>query len=178
MRFYKKEELTYRGGYLVNKDGNIMDLDCAVVTALNEIEMLNQRAQYHKAQNKIAGFEELEPFTFADEHSAPSISFDIDTPFVDRKVKESMIILKEVKALGAVKKMEEIAEGLMPALTWIHKNEFVSSEAEYQPRLNMKTVGNPLELTVDKVLTIIFAYVIAVCDVDIVNKDAEEDADG
>ena len=174
MKFVKKSDLTYREGYLVNSEGNIMDVPTSVVWGLNHLETLEQKAAY--ARSKKQTIEEPKEFQFLNEHDIAEIKFNVDTPHIDAKIAQSLGIIEEVKAMGAIKEMERIADLVMSALRWVHNESFVSEEADtYQDRFNLATIGNPLNLTLDECITIIADYVSAEYGVEMEEKSDEDE---
>lgn len=141
-KFYSKSDLTFKSGYVVNADGDVVALPKGVARQLNEIEEMVQKAKW------VAEHEgdEEEPEEFVRKSafkSAPVIT--VDTPLLDKKVEESVRLHEELERQLCAEKMNDIIKGFKEAFAFCDEDAFV--EGDKVVRLDLPTLGDPLKLT-------------------------------
>lgn len=141
-KFYSKSDLTFKSGYVVNADGDVVALPKGVARQLNEIEEMVQRAKWveeHEAP-------EAEPEEFVRKSAfKPAPVITVSTPLLDQKVEESMRLHEEIEGKLCADKLNEIIKGFKEAFAFCDEDDFV--EGGEVVRLDLPTLGDPLKLT-------------------------------
>lgn len=141
-KFYSKSDLTFKSGYVVNSDGDVVALPKGVARQLNEIEEMVQRAKWvdeHEAP-------EAEPEEFVRKSAfKPAPVITASTPLLDKKVEESMRLHEEIEGKLCADKLNEIIKGFKEAFAFCDEDDFV--EGDEVIRLDLPTLGDPLKLT-------------------------------
>ena len=149
-KFYSKSDLSFKSGYVVNADGDVVALPKGVARQLNDIETMVQEAAW-VSEHQV---EEREPEEFVRKSafgSAPTIT--VDTPLLDKKVEESVRLHKELEQQICAEKLTEIIAGFKEAFAFCAEKEFV--EGDKVIRLDLPTLGDPLKLTSDSLTAIV-----------------------
>ena len=154
MKFVKKSDLRFEDGYVIdNNTEEIVALPEAVATCLNVLEMDIQRAKYNNAVATVSAKPDIKPFSFKSAFAADATIEEPETPALDARIAESLKLVEEIDATTDV----------MAYNTWIGKHqklaEFISKD-KFIPgndvvRINAITIGNPLELTKEKLFALI-----------------------
>lgn len=141
-KFYSKSDLTFKSGYVVNADGDVVALPKGVARQLNEIEEMVQRTKWvdeHEAP-------EAEPEEFVRKSAfKPAPVITADTPLLDKKVEEAVRLHKEIEGKLCADKVNEIIKGFKEAFAFCDEDDFV--EGDEVVRLDLPTLGDPLKLT-------------------------------
>lgn len=141
-KFYSKSDLTFKSGYVVNLDGDVVALPKGVARQLNDIEEMVQKAKW--AAEHEAPETEREKFVRKSAFkSAPVIT--TDTPLLDQKVEEAVRLHEEIEGQLCADKVNEIIKGFKEAFAFCDENDFV--EGSEVVRLDLPTLGDPLKLT-------------------------------
>lgn len=164
MKFMKKEKLTYKNGYFINKKGKIVMPDCDVVYQFNNLEDEFQRAMYLKAQPKAVAAPRMKGWKRVSEHDVDMENmFFAETPTLDKKIEESIALMDDIDAANKVDKLRAISARYPKVIEFINsKDIIVRDDNEYQFDLAM--LGNPLEFTIEKFRKVV--SVIGGCDVE------------
>lgn len=144
MKMYKKKELSYKNGYIV-KDGKVIGIDNEVVDLINQLEEDYQRALWNKAHPAKPAVETPE-FEFVTEHGDIYPNIVPETPYLDKAVKESMEIMKDIDAISTAQNVQYYLEGIQPVINFVNDKRVVSFNQENQHRFDCKLLGNPLKL--------------------------------
>lgn len=141
-KFYSKSDLTFKSGYVVNADGDVVALPKGVARQLNEIEEMVQRAKW-AAEHEAP---EAEPEEFVRKSAfKPAPVITANTPLLDKKVEESMRLHEEIEGKLCADKLNEIIKGFKEAFAFCDEDDFV--EGGEVVRLDLPTLGDPLKLT-------------------------------
>lgn len=153
MKLYKKEDLQFVDGYLVDKEGNVVAPDDDVIPLFNQLEEMKQEIAWRLA-NPEPKAAEVAPFKF--ESARPTVGFhaEVDTPLLDRKVAEGVQLYEEVVRANKVEDVERLIDRFMPVLVWADSDEFFG-HAAVTWRFDTKTIGNPLEADAGELVAII-----------------------
>lgn len=149
-KFYSKSDLTFKSGYVVNSDGDVVALPKGVARQLNDIETMVQQAAW-VSEHEV---EEREPEEFERKSafgSVPTVS--VDTPLLDKKVKEAVQLHEEIEKQLYADKTSEIIKGFKEAFAFCDEDDFV--EGSEVIRLDLPTLGDPLKLTTKGLASII-----------------------
>jgi len=141
-KFYSKSDLTFKSGYVVNSDGDVVALPKGVARQLNDIETMVQKAAW------ISGHEveEREPEEFERKSAfGPAPVITVETPLLDEKVKEAVRLHEEIQQHLCAEKLNEIISGFKEAFAFCDEESFV--EGDEVVRLDLPTLGDPLKLT-------------------------------
>lgn len=145
-KFYSKSDLTFKSGYVVNADGDVVALPPCVADQLNEIETTIQKAAWLSGQPEECKGPDLSEFErescFG---SVPEIV--VSTPLLDKKVKESKAIEQEMYAAACTSELNKLIAGFREAFAFAAEDSFV--EGDRVVRLDLPTLGDPLKLTAD-----------------------------
>ena len=150
MKIYNKKDCAFVNGY-IDCDNEVVSVPSIVVAQANKLEDDVQRAEYDKA-NKV---EPVNTKPFVRKSSRPTAVIEVDTPILDQKVEAAKQLIEELDAVatcdGANDYLKDLAELI----------DFAASETivEGTPsmfggvrRFDLPVIGNPLELTVDKIV--------------------------
>lgn len=148
-KLYKKSDLTFKNGIVVDDDGNVIGLPAQVAVGLEKIEVAIQKAEYLKSQPKAQPIPSLEGFK---RKSAlkPDIKIESETPTIDKMVEEAKTLHKEMKLSMGTDKLNGIIEKFPEVFRFTEDDSFVGEE--HGTALDLPTLGNPLELTSDQLL--------------------------
>ena len=145
-KFYKKSQLTFESGYVVNADGDVVALPLCVADQLNEIETTLQKATWLSEQPEECKGPDLSEFVRESAFGGlPEVI--VDTPLLDKKVKESEALEKEMYAVSCATELNKLIAGFKEAFAFASEDSFV--EGDRVVRLDLPTLGDPLKLTAD-----------------------------
>ena len=154
MKIYKKEELTYKNGYLIDGEGNVVPVDNEVVDLFNKVETDYQQALYaktHKFQ-----LPEFEPFKRESEFDNIRPVFEVDTPKLEEEFANALEMMDELDELEKADKINRYIDGIMPVISFIVDDSVVACEASTPHRFDLPTIGSPL-IDRDAILAILNA---------------------
>lgn len=156
MKFIKKSDLAYRNGYLVDSEGNVHQPDQKIVRDLNELEIKLQRAVYLEEQKKkfVPADIEGKDFKPVSQHDIKA-SFNIKTPLLDKEIENAMAIMDEIDEANAVRKVQEWVESHKELVTFMTDDEFIESDCT--ERFDLPGLGDPLDLTLNEVVSTLAA---------------------
>lgn len=160
IKLVAKSDLKFENGYIFDKDNNIVSI-CNVpnlIAELNLIEEVNQRIQW--AKNNPGIKDEDNSFKFQSAFPKKNYHLNMpDTPLHDAKVEESLKFIEETDAINNVEEVNNWMDIHANLLNWIDaENTFIAPITVGIPeRFDLLTLGNPLELTVDKIQDVISA---------------------
>lgn len=183
MKIYKKDEVRYVDGLLVDADGNVVSMDPIVVHQLNNLEAMEQQARHEEKQKTIrkavSNIVELEEFKFESEHeiTQEDLGFHHEacTPMLDKRAAESYAILKEMEGVGLKKDIDEAFVTYMPALKFAHADEFFGYDYKFEtPRFDLKLLGDPTKLTAEDIIDVITDYCASKTSLELMTEATEE----
>lgn len=145
-KFYKKSQLTFESGYVVNADGDVVALPPCVADQLNEIETLIQKAAWLEGQPEECKGPDLSEFERQSCFGkVPEIV--VDTPLFDEEVKKKAALEKEMYAKCCATEVNKLISCFKEAFAFVSEESFV--EGDRVVRLDLPTLGDPLKLTAD-----------------------------
>lgn len=149
-KFYKKSQLTFESGYVVNADGDVVALPPCVADQLNEIETLIQKAAWLNEQPEECEGPDLSEFERKSCFGkVPEIV--VETPLFDEQVKKKAAIEKEMYAACCAAELNKLIARFKEAFAFVSEESFV--EGDRVVRLDLPTLGDPLKLTADGLAT-------------------------
>ena len=151
-----KNQLAYKSGYLIDVDDEVVALPTKVAEQLNNLDTLVQKARYLNGQPKASPEPSLDGFVRETEVSVPKLKDPI-TPAIDHKERESKAILKEIRSKMEADAVNDIVDANKEAFVFMDNGEFI--EGTEVVRLDLPELGNPLELTAEKMLSILKAVI-------------------
>ena len=144
-KFYSKSDLTFKSGYVVNSDGDVVALPNGVARQLNEIEEMVQRAKWVNEHEAT----EAEPEEFVRKSAfKPAPIIKVDTPLLDQKVEEAVRLHEEIEGQLCADELNEIIKSFKEAFAFCDEDDFV--EGDKVVRLDLPTLGDPLKLTANE----------------------------
>lgn len=154
MKFVNKEDLKFDGGYVMDLSGEIIGLPEKVWSDLRDLEMLIQKNQYVAKVSKIAAKPEIPEFKFKSAFEADAKMPLPETPITDARVAESLAFADEVDKTTDVLAYNNWIERHPELAEFVASDRFIPSAAS-ACRLDAVNVGNPLELTKEKLFDLI-----------------------
>lgn len=147
MKMYNKKDCEYKGGYIVC-DSKVVGVNNVVVSKLNELETMVQKAK-HERENKVE-IKPVEPFARETERGNVIPVICTNTPMMDIKIAEAEMLMDEIDDLSKANAAQEYMDTMGPVIEFINDDFIVSLDDGYQERFDLPTIGNPLELDKDK----------------------------
>lgn len=147
MKIIDKKQCEYKMGHIVY-NGEVIGLPTPVIMQLNDLEKFVQIAEFLKPQ-EIATPVTMEGYEFQHERETPVLFAEPETPTLNKKAKESMKIAAEIDKQCEHGKLVEVTEEFAELIKWVESDEFIESYDNTE--LDLKTIGNPLELTTEKI---------------------------
>lgn len=154
MKMYEKKELEYKGGYLVAGD-KVVGLDNNLVRMLNELEEDYQFAKFTHTKEMLTLPSPTMEFHRKSEHGKIMPTIEVETPELDAAVEKSVKMMDELDAVSSATIANEYLEKIMPLIMFVDDPFVVSVDQPSQERLDLLCVGNPLELTKDKLVDMV-----------------------
>lgn len=153
-KMYRKSELTFENGYLINKDHEVVALPAKAAVQLNGLEEFLQKQKYLHDQPDATPEPSLDGFKFKSTLAKPMI--EVKTPVFDAKVKESEDILAELRNKEMATAVNLTLGNFADALRFLKEDSFV--EGDEVIRLDLATIGDPLHADADKLIDTICEY--------------------
>lgn len=154
MKMYNKEELEYKGGYLVAGD-KVVGLDNNLVRMLNELEEDYQFAKFTRTKEMLTLPNPTMEFRRKSERGKIMPTIEVKTPELDAVVEKSVKMMDELDAVSSATIANEYIEKIMPLIMFAADPFVVSVDQPSQERLDLLCVGNPLELTKEKIVDMV-----------------------
>lgn len=154
MKIYKKSECAIIDGQ-VTFDSEVLYLSPVVYSMLHLLDEQVQKAEYLSAQPKAQAAPSLDGFKKRSNYSLPLLEKP-KTPVGDKQVKIAMAIMRENDELVKVGEINGLITEMQPLFDWV-ASEHTSDSGTQHPRIDLPVLGNPLELTVDKLVECIKA---------------------
>lgn len=153
MKIYKKEELEYKDGYIVKGD-EVLELPADLCATLDALELDCQRAAW-KREHKLPPVPKVPEFERKSEFGPAHVLVEPLTPNLDEFVTQAEKIMAELDDVEAGEKVNAYLKKIEPVFRFVNGDSVVASGA-CPWRFDLPTVGNPLELTEDKVIGLVF----------------------
>lgn len=157
MKRMNKNDLQFVDGYLCDKEGYVVAIDCKVVKLANHLDTELQKKLYLDKQPKAQPMPSLDGFEreHLNKVEIPRIE-PKETPVTDKRVAEAMAFVKEMENQNTADKVNKEAEEYTPLFAFVMSDEvWVYTDTEDPYEFDTPMLGNPLELTEDDVLLII-----------------------
>ena len=151
-KIVKKSKCKYKGGYIV-KDGKVVGVSNVIVAALNRFEREYQK--YLWDDGDPVEPVKNEPFRFQTEHGEVYPHVTPETPLLNLKAAETLQIMDELDEIEAAKKINKVFDDNTDLFMWLDSKHIVESKQQHQLQFDLKYLGNPLELTKDRLADII-----------------------
>lgn len=155
-KYVKKSKLEFKNGSIVKKS-TVVAVDLAIVSQYNRLEELLQRAVYLGEQPDYQPRPSLDGFEFVSIKDLGK--FDVEkpeTPAIDKKLEEAMQFYEEVESLHKVDGINEVVQQFHALLEFCDNDEVLIGTGDVAVQMfDGFMLGNPLELTVDKVMSAI-----------------------
>ena len=151
-KIYKKSKLSYKNGYIVKGD-KVVGVDNTIVAALNRFEREYQK--YLWGDDEPVESVKNEPFRFQTEHGDVYPHVTPETPLLDLKATETLLIMNELDEIESAKKINKVFDDNSDLFMWLDSKHIVESKQQCQLQFDLKYLGNPLELTKDRLADII-----------------------
>lgn len=148
-RIVNKSELTYRAGYIIDADSNVVPLPDEVYSQLMFIELKIQELRYLHDQPKAAPVPSLEGFEQQSEFE--KIQLTTSTPNLDKEYENSLAILGDIRSMENAKAINSMLDHIQDALAWLESDEFV--EGDCVKRLDLPVIGNPLNANANTIIS-------------------------
>lgn len=150
-KMYSKDDLKFRNGFVVNRDGDVVCLPDGVALQWNRLEVMVQKSAYLKAQPDGRKAPSLDGFEFESQYELPSI--ELETPVLDRMVKRGMKLREELARCDMASSVNKTIGAFKELMLWLGEDEFV--EGTEHVRIDAINLGNPLEATQAQALEIL-----------------------
>lgn len=145
-----KKELSYKQGRLFNKR-ELVSVSPRIVDQANTLEMMLQRTKVvlaNKEAKKKAMVKEIK-FEFESEHESNIIIKKPKTPKLDKQIKEHEELAKEKDKLVEYDKLESLTKRFQDLIEFVANDDVIVTD-HCVARFDLKTIGNPLKLTSEK----------------------------
>lgn len=153
-KMYRKCDLKFDNGYIVDDDMNVVALPAGVGEMFNDLETTLQKIDYLDKQPEgckepsLDGFERKSSFT--------EFTIEVDTPLMDAKVEEGRKILEEIRRSEVGAAASKLVNKYHDVFEFLDGDRFV--EGDKVVRLDLCILGDPLKITPDDVVKIICDY--------------------
>lgn len=149
MKMIKKDELEFIGGYLVHGD-DIIGVDPKIVEQVNKLETLVQKRNWLSLQPKACSGPDFNSFERMHDNDVV-IHANPTTPMLDSMTEESLKLMEEIDRQNEADTANKIFEKLQD-LTEFAINDYVIDSEQYSiKKFDLPMIGNPLDITVDKI---------------------------
>lgn len=157
-KIYKKSELQFVEGLVCDAEGNILWIPTCLVASFNRLEKHLQKAEY------LAKFKDVEPekvpeFEFVSERNKVVLPLKPkpETPLNDARVADAMAFMEETDKVNEVEKFNDYIREHIDLFEFVEDQFVITKIAEFDEvcMFDLATIGNPLELTKDKLLEIL-----------------------
>lgn len=153
MKLLKKKDLTYKNGYLIDKDNTAYQFCGQIAYDLNYLEDLVQKTQYNITKYNLLKEKhnvKVPDYEFKSEHSKNNvILLDMPkTPEHDKDEKRDELLKQEDEEVKNVEQFNELSEKIKSIYDLTESDEIeVHEVGGLSPKLDLYTIGNPLKLT-------------------------------
>lgn len=152
-KLIKKSKCEFEAGIIV-KDDEQVGIPPVVYLQLEKLETMVQQYRYLAAQKPACEGPSLEGFErkSALVSERPYIPAP-DTPVTDRRIAEAMEFMAEADAVANAADVNLAIDSFGALVDWCAADKFV--EGDCYKKLDLYELGNPLELTADKIAGIL-----------------------
>lgn len=156
-KLISKTDLKYVDGYIMDDEDNILAIQGKIVAFLNDLDISIQKAEYIKSQPKCQFPPTLDGFKPKSERKIYSVEIP-ETPNLDARAALAKHILDETVAVGTAEHYNSFIKENADVFEWLDAERIVVGTAMIAQRFDLPTLGNPLELTAEKVIEAIKKY--------------------
>lgn len=158
-KLISKKLLKYVDGYIKNLNNNeIVNIEPGICEFLNDLDIYIQKSEYLKSQPKGQIPPSMRGFKVKSERKVYQIE-EPETPNLDARAALAKHILDETINVSKVKNYNEFIELNSPVFEWLDAECILVVESGNEvDRFDLPTLGNPLELTSEKVIEFISKY--------------------
>lgn len=149
MKIYKKSDCTIIDGQ-ITIENEVLPLSPVVFSLLHLMDEQVQKAKFLKKQPEAQAAPTLTGFKKKSSYSLPFLNRP-NTPASDKQVKQAMAIMAETDELEKVGNINALILELQPLFDWV-ESEYVTDGNPAHPRIDTPEIGNPLELTSEKLV--------------------------
>lgn len=155
-KIYKKSELVFAEGYICDKDMNILEVPGGLIEKLSNLDRALQEKEYLDAQPEGTESPNLEGFkrkSMFDKIELPLMEKP-ETPIADAREAEALEFMKEVDEVNKVDDFNEIIRKHRDLFEFAGDDTVITciTDAFTPAPIDTPVLGNPLELTADKLL--------------------------
>ena len=155
-KIYKKSELVFVEGYICDKDMNILEVPYPLVEKLCDLDRKLQEKEYLDAQPEGADKPSLNGFkrkSMFDKAALPLVEKP-ETPIADAREAEALEFMKEVDEVNKVDDFNQVIRDHRDLFELACDDTIITCETQSLAPAPIDTpvLGNPLELTSDKLL--------------------------
>lgn len=157
-KYIKKSKLKFKNGNLVTKKGKIVFVEPRVIDEFNMLEEMVQKQNWMIKAIAQSGIP-IEPYKF---ESARAIELEddfieVDTSTLDKQIKESLEVAKEIDNVTAKEKVKDYLENkFADLLKFVREDEIIVYEGKIYSEFDLKCIGNPLMINEAAVIDIIW----------------------
>lgn len=150
MKLYKKSDLSFKNGMLVDGDGNVVAPIPAIVKMANELETELQKATYVKSLPDVVP--PSAPFvrkSIGDK--LPVNEFMCETPHMDKRIKDTCAIMDEIDSANTCDKINDaMRTRYAELLQWANDDTVIGTDGVLV-LFDTPTMGDPLEWNAENV---------------------------
>lgn len=153
MKMYKKSKLSYKNGYLVTKKGKVVYPGSDIVKQLNKLEEDLQRTRHESKVKECSECLVGEEFVQKSEFKRPTVT--PVTPNLDEAVEKAMDIVNDLDLIEASNKINKRFAEVNDLIQFALNDAVIEVPSLNLIQFDLPTIGNPLELTGDRIADII-----------------------
>lgn len=153
MKAYKKTKLAYENGYIMKGD-TIVVVEPAVVRLLNKLELDYQKALFnYRREVATEHAAEIMAEKFEPQSERASLTFEVETPHLDKLAKKSMKIMDELDDCANASKANNYLKAIGPVVQFVTEDKVFDYDRLAAPvQFDLPNIGNPLELDADRLM--------------------------
>lgn len=145
-KMYNKNELKYKGGYIVKGD-DVIAIDNEIVDLFNKLDTDVQYAKFLAMKESFQVDTSDMEFFRATERGNVYLHVEFDTPNLDEFASKTEAMMDEIDNLNKAEMMNEYLQTIKPLLIFANDNFVIAAEHGVPHRFDLPAIGNPLELT-------------------------------
>lgn len=153
MKVFEKKDCQYKDGYIVS--GNeVVAVDNEVVDLLNHLDLDIQKFRFNEehAVDPI----EIPEFKPQSEHRPKVTVSAMETPTLDKVTEMAMDLMKELDSVSGAEMATRYFDSILPVVKFVINDTIISHDSQFkQFQFDLPTIGNPLELTEEKLADLI-----------------------
>lgn len=155
-KFMKKSELTYnKNGYIVDAEGNVLNLSPSLVIQLEELDTKVQRAMYFLDQPKAVPVPSMEGFVRESIRDNVEVKPHANLPMLEAKIEEGKQLALELDLKHYIDGVDRfLSEECREIIGFVLQDEVLVSghDSDFVRQIDAPYIGNPLELDLDTLI--------------------------